>query len=345
MGRKRGRPKISERKIEEALEKGPKTFEDLVIETGLARTSLSECLSKMEEEGKIIRKVAPPLERGPGKRYRILIELVDNTPVGRTLRHLSNISSLIQLDVEKGKEILTNDVIDTILVISSLEIRRSKKGKLLDCPHSQSFACYREWMEETKEMRETLEGGLKTQYQLFEYSLNEAELIRGLARFNWELLRTELETLFTYLVSEIPLHPGTREAWTYALKKPEELEEFFKDKRDDPEIFPALNVARNYNTTRQLEELLEWIRPVVEGPEISRVREVYQKDRKKFYEIYGMPYSKISSFEIKAIACCGTNLVATLFKQEERSYEEHVLIPLWVPKMRLYIKKKRRGKK
>jgi len=221
--RKPGPPKQSETNIVQALEKFPMTFEELVKETGRARITVAEGLAELEKQGRIERKVEPPLS---GKRrHRIVIHLTEKelTPLERALRHLEGITAAQKIDIESGRKLLTDDVVQAILEITSLE-----------------------WNPAEEEFEPTPSLSL---------GFDEAVLVVALARYHFEarvVLRIDnphdsLQRLFIERSKEPEKLLG----------------QFYKAHRRDPRVFPALEVARKRRVDKELDALLDWIEPHV----------------------------------------------------------------------------------
>lgn len=315
-------------KIIETIEEVPGTFEELASRVGVARSTFSICASELDREGRIERRIEPPKERGRGKRHRVIIQLSEKElgSVARTLKHLEKITATPRIDVEKGKEILTDDVIDAILVCSSLSARKpSKTPRLPGCPHPPMFECYRERVEDRKKRFPDIEERMrKAGFNPSKFELNEHKLLTALARFNTEL--GYIESL-NYGLDISPFGFGlARFPQLWHLQKNKRLNNLLKRRVENPEMFPIHGVERKTNTIKQFEALLDWIRPLIEGLEFVEARESYHEDRVKFCG--GRDLGKLPGFEMKSISWCTTNLAAHVFGEEENKHRE-MLFRLW----------------
>lgn len=229
--RKPGPTKHSEKIIIQVLERSPKTFGELVGETGLAKITVAEELAKLEERGRIERKIEPP-PLGKG-RHRIVICLAEKelAPRERMLRHLENIITAQKIDTELGRKLLTDNIVHAILEIASL------------------------WWNSAEEKFEPS--------SCLSLELDEAVLIAALARYHFDV-----RAVWRMIEEEVPFDDPDDPIQRFFIEKskePEKLfEQFCKSHRRNPAgVFPALKVARKWKIEKELNTLLDWIGPHV----------------------------------------------------------------------------------
>ncbi len=243
---KPGRPKERLGKIIETLEEAPGTFEEICKRVKLARTTLSEGLTELENQARIERTVEPPKERGRGKKHRAVISLSgkEMDPVIRALRHLEKVTTVPLIDIERGKELLTDDVVNAILVISTLYPEKGETPNTPECPHPASWKCHKDE-----------EVGLKEVGIVFKLELDEYHLLKALARYDRERFRAGCVE-HTGDASDL-LKIGLQE-WL------EREAEVVMKKVSNPETFPMLSVVRKRGVVEKFDALLEWISPLVD---------------------------------------------------------------------------------
>ncbi len=248
--KKRGHPKKRLRFIIEALEDAPGTFEELCRRVPLARTTISDGLNELESQGRIERKVEPPKERGRGKRHRAIISLSGKEldPVMRALRHLEKVTAAPLIDIERGKEILPDEVIDAIFVVPTLYPKTTEAPNTPKCPHPASWGCH--WESEVVEMKlaKYCDESIKVEFEL------ECYLLKALARYDYERYRAGC---VEYVGNASDLLKIGFQEW---LKRGAKI---VMKEISNPEAFPVLGVVRKYGVTEKFDALLKWISPLV----------------------------------------------------------------------------------
>jgi len=224
-----------------ALEQTPMTFTGLKEKTKLSPSTLAEHLKKMEKKGYVDRLGDPRVIKLSSKAL---------SPVHRALRNLATISPIVHLDIGKGAEFLTEDVVDAVLVISTLSSKiTTKTQKTPRCPHPPSLECYREYEEELKKLGYPPPP---------EFEFDEYHLLKALARYNLE------RSIVNFIQGK-----GGRAFFigflSWFLLHDEEVIEFLRKEIDNPEVFPALGIARKCGVEEKINALLDWTRPLV-GP-------------------------------------------------------------------------------
>jgi hypothetical protein len=353
---KPGRPKESLEIIIGVLEESPGTFEELCERTTLARTTLSDGLTELENRGRVARTIEPlkTEERGRGKRHRVIIQLSkhEQAPVPTTLRHLEHLTPIPKIDIKEGNALLVPDVVDAVLIISTLSFRSTKTPSTPSCPRPPTFECYKERTEEEKKQFDRMYSGreyyekLKSKRSGYKFELDECLLIRALARFSAELYVIEL--LAKNQNIDYPLflsrlrNPSGWEFYRELDHRKAELTEFLRRGVDDPELFPAMGITKQTGTLERFMQLLEWIRPLIETPYMVDARRTYPDWKAEFGEKFG----DILGFEIKHISpFTRRNLIAAVFTRDERDYLDDFLFPQWGAKLySLHGKRKGNGK-
>lgn len=234
------------KKIISELEKSSGTFSEILERTKLSRSTLSTALRELDAGGYIERKVELTEKEGRKKSFRVVIQLKEKkcTPVESTLRHLENLTTH-ELDLEKTRELLTDDVIETVLVISSLNIKFIDTPKTPSCFHSSALTCYKDLTEESKKFL------LKHHPWALKFELDEWLLLKALARFY-----TELGCI------KYPEQFGSK---TTTLLKCE---------KNNPSVFPAIAEAKRFKTVNQMKKLLELIRPNWEAEVVGGIEKM-----------------------------------------------------------------------
>ncbi len=337
--------KLAERKVITALEQGGATFDDLLDITKLQKSFLSTVIRDLEGRGCLGRKATPRETKvGRQRHYKILIELNPGllTPKARALEHLTHISPLAVLDLGKGARLLTDNFTDAILVNSTLSSNLHGFPLTPNCPHPPAFECYKESMEESKKRmeeprkrylektkkRELPTELIKFEEELTKFELNEYRLLKGLASFNCELSFVEL------LEEKDPWRPPEKRfnvslgvlAYPDLFPYRTNLTKLLRSRIEDPEIFPALGVARQTGTQKQFLNMLGWISPLLEEPMKTKLK----KDME--------PRNSLS-------VNIPWNLAAAVFMRGELDHLEEALYPTWREKLRSSEKRKRKGKR
>ncbi len=253
-----GRPKERLKTIIERLEKeGSGTFEELCGRIPLARTTLSDGLNELESQGCIERGVEPPREKGKGKRHRVIIKLSEKglvSVLARTLRHLENVTPVPLIDFNRGKELLTDDAINAIMVISTLYLKKTKTQNTPKCPHPVRWGCFLETERKAKRLNFTPSR--------LEFELDECYLLKALARYDVERCRAKI---IKYMGTEnilVNLSPWGLPDYG-SPEFPKGGIEVLEKEIDNPESFPVLGVARKCGVLKKFDALLEWIGPLV----------------------------------------------------------------------------------
>gem|GEM_PF-6281922 len=302
--------------IIEALRLGPQTFTGVRKKLeGWPPTTLFTHLKKLEKLGYV--------ERDPRDHRILRLTYKVSEPEWRILQSL-NALSLVPLDIEAGRKLLTEEVVGMAMVVSSLQLNPGKYQPHPQCIHPPSLYCYRELEEEWEKILPLLkdkEWGkifLLLKEELKE-ELNECLLLTALARFNEELYITE------------KIEKGEKVENLFSLPVPEELYRLLEKGKDDPEVFPVLCMAKNTGTTENFIGLLDWVRPLIEGPFFVEARRAYQENPKAFFE--GMKPERIAGLEMRSIIFPSSNLASVLFWQRQLEYEREILLPLWRRKL------------
>ena len=165
-------------------------------------------------------------------------------------------------------KLLTDEVVESLLVIQSLEENVMGDLKPLpNCPHTPSFYCYHEAYRSRQERK----------------NLDELAFLTGLSRFNFELSMVELLEMgvdLSRFVNHFDFYFGLTWIHDYRdkFKLPEKAKKLEKEfmlelieRKDDPDIYPALGVARKTGTMDQLIGLLNWIRPLLMVSNLERI--------------------------------------------------------------------------
>jgi hypothetical protein len=213
-------------------------------------------LKKLKAKGYVKRS------SGDHRIYELTPEALD--PVRKTLRNLATISPVVELDVKKGKELLTPDVVDALLKIAIL---------------SQSFSNRWETLEDRIKEQQKIEAELRATHgsQVMELELtapselNEYLLLKALARYDVELkFFSEIERDPLRWAINVQLFWRLGPRFSPAFVDPNEFVKFYKANVDDPRMFPitALIKKVDKNVSGKLDELLEWIRPLIESQDV-----------------------------------------------------------------------------
>lgn len=302
-------------------EKGPLAYNELYEESNIGgKGTFNDRLKKLEEEDLVTREWEPS-ERGRGKN---LIKLTQKAldPVERALQRLKLVAGPhTPLDIDEGKELLTKSELDFLLQSSSikpvLSPLREQRDRVFETFEDwkkrniqQAIKTWGSYEEIPEPYRELYEG---------EPEFNECHLVVGLARYYLERtgIKEFIEERASYIVrdsfKEAPqlLGPESRSVF----ESREELKEFYEAENKNPELFPSLAIARKNGVIRKSDELLSWIRPLLEKSERWIVaRDVKTSERK--------------------ILPTAENLVAELFRRELRDYPNYVLKPAWLERAR-----------
>lgn len=267
------RPPESERKIIEALEEAEGTFSEVLTRVDVSKATFSTRLQELEEKGKVTRYY----DSG-----EIIIRLTDEaaTPIEKTLRELDRVRDRATLDLERGRELFSEDIVKTLNQLAAYELT-TRKSKI-------------------KEIRGTY-------------------LLKALARYY-------VERFFIRAFAEVPqvrdahknlifrlfeLFPHDKKMFNFS-----DFESFYEENKDNEEVLPILSKARETQSVDQLDEILAWIRPLLEPVKIVN------KSRPK---------------EIKnVIWLSSSNFASSLFQSQVKTYLA-ALLENW------YLKKKEGG--
>lgn len=279
--------------IEEIEENGPGHLSELSKRTGLSKSTVHRLRDELDDEGRIQRRLDTE-----GEKQRILIDVSEKeaSPVSRTIRHLKSSAPFSNLDEKKGKEIITEEVKETILKVTNLNWSSSSQeiySKLIEA-------------ERGKEDRKTKQAARKA---FAEPELNEYTLLKALARYNSEVKEVPHSKDCEFHV----LGPGRfineyLPAWTEVNLTPDEYEAWILEN-----MFPATKVIRDRELLEEFDKLLLWIRPLVQ---MKGMRDDLEKRPQYWNEV-------IPSKE---------NLASKVFEKEEKEYY-WILEPLWESKI------------
>ena len=290
--REPGRPKERLKIILEALAESPDTFEKLCERTGLARTTLSEGLAELEGQGSVERKIEPPMVRGRGKKHRIIIQLSEKEldPIARTLRYLEHLTAIPKIDVGSGKALLTDNVVKTVLKTATLE-RASGKWTSLEEMREE----YKEFLISTFGSDEKIPENMKEDpYKTAPpCKLTDYLLLKALARYIFE----------RGVVSDAIR--GVKSYFIVRLFGPEFFDflggknlKIYQKKIKNPEMFPVMTRVKKAGVSKEFDELLTWIKPLVKGENLAA--HVFSQERMNHYrelfpvwrEFYRAPQSR-----------------------------------------------------
>lgn len=276
----------SQIKIFEALEETRgATFSNLLEKTGLAKSTFNNNLKELENEGLINRKAVPP--KGGKGRHKIIIEPAPHLlePTERTLRHLVAIKAVNPPSLEEGRELLRKNVKEIIFDIATLRWSDDE----------EEFEVGRElW----KRILLRMEDG--TEYLADDiYEFNEFWFIRGLARYytEWDLIHaisTGNSRWFRTLHGEESEDDYKKYFLMFEDLLPfnnqEELENFYRQNSDNPDVFRASSIAEESSVIDELVGLIEWISPLLSVPHLriemdsgrNLVSAVFEHERDKY---------------------------------------------------------------
>ncbi|MQY67762.1 MAG: ArsR family transcriptional regulator [Hadesarchaea archaeon] len=340
----------SDQLIIHALGQTPMTFTGIQERTKLSSSTLAEHLKKLEKKNYIDRSGDPRV---------IKLSFMALKPTHNVVRNLATVSPLARLDIEKGATILTEEVVDPCIEISTFSINTTKKPKTPECSHSTSVECYKEHAEIIKWLHSRPSSGEKRDWwfplspeekkrlpSLLTPKFNAYHLLKALARYSFE--RYMVKTLQTYgrqlygktisrqdfkRIAEqvrwsgrygkirwhgrdiqckkirehgryVKIMSGLLFVWVSELPHDEKLLESLKKQSDNPEVFPALGVARKCAVVEKFDALLEWIDPLLARVELGTAG--------------GIQHAESAS-----------NLAAVTFRSEGTLYFEQVLSPIW----------------
>ncbi len=229
-------------KIILVLKENPSTFEELRKKTKLPKSTVSVYLSKLENEKCIERKRVPRKKR-KGKqrryerRYEILIQLSPKffAPAETVLRSLKSV--VPKLDVERGRELLTDDVVEVVLKIAA-----------------------KDW--------DPVERKFDESDFIVKGKLDESILIIGLARYSFEAsVPGEIKSLERIESGKLIVDKRTpfesfifECAEEYRMAPSKLLEDFYR-RAKCRNVFPALTEAKDNGVTERLGALLDWLSP------------------------------------------------------------------------------------
>ncbi|MEW6593015.1 MAG: hypothetical protein AB1305_05005 [Candidatus Hadarchaeota archaeon] len=316
------------------LERSAMTFSGLQKTTKLSPNTLDIHLEKLDRKGYVRRSPGDP-------RIYELTPLALN-PVRKTLRKLATISLTVQLDVQKGKQLLAPETVGPVLKFATLLWGpKEHKSDLAEYLEQKSvWITYGEQQNWMKQMMVDASGGEeKIPPSLREIvetppKLNELLLLKGLARY-------DVETRFFPKFAE-----DSREiAWSGmlvrrigysipALADPTSFKAFYKTESGNPEMFPITAMVRKLgkDITANLNELLEWIRPLIEGPIDVRRMVKEQPNAKVPPDVLKRIFSKPDGTADLSLIPREDNLAADVYLQGQLNYID-LLCQVWREKL------------
>lgn len=216
----------SERKIIEALEEKKGTFTEVLKRVDISKATFSKSLQDLEEKNKVTRYY------DSGK---VIIRLTEETmdAVERTLRRLDRITERPTLDLEGGRRLIIEEVVEWIKETGTYE-----------------------WNPREGRITSGREKGEKR-----EEDFNEHLLLKSLTRYlierNIFVWGRSEETLKNYFDKILTTHP------VYRLVN-KEFQEIAKSEGFDIEHLPVFKAAKEKGIIGNIGNLLVWIRPLVE---------------------------------------------------------------------------------
>lgn len=244
----------AEKKIIASLEKSSKSVTDISSDANLAKGTVSDIVDKFEKEAKVKRCY-------DSETKKILIELSDELqdPVATTLRHLSAASPIVYLDLERGRKLLTDEVIEGVKELAQYE--------------------------------------LTTEYEVEIRELNEVCLLKALSRYYTEryLIRELFQAPDIFNDRHPDLARHLSDVFFSEEKKIdiENLRDFYEKNNENQGILPALSIARERRIGYRLDEIVNWIHPLLEE---LHVVEKEGEEKTKGFEIMFTPNLAASLF-------------------------------------------------
>lgn len=301
--RHKGR-KQSEKAIIEALDEGPDRWQEVYERVDMAKSTFNDSLKDLENKEEV--------ERYYDKDERAtLIRLTEklDEPVERTLRHLENITVRSTLDLKKGRELLNeNYVLDAVARISTL--------KWLSEPHNHwlSLSEYRDEVQkiDNPDHERTLDS--------IEEEFNEYRLVRVLARYFTDRYLLPNFSYGEYKGVLTPEMLGPENLF----ETEEKFQEFLDEKYKDRKSFPVIWAIEQMGIKKEFDELLLWIRPLLESDYFREIR-THRED-------LGLP--KESNCPIVALRE-DFNLASAIFRREVIWYIHNELKMAWKYKMKM----------
>jgi DNA-binding Lrp family transcriptional regulator len=316
----------SDMAILNALCQGSATFTRLQQLTRASSSTLWSRLKFLEEKGYIERS---PIDR----RVYCLSSKVGNW-LWKTLIGLSMSAHPVRLDIVRGLRIFDEDrerIKNALMIVSTLGLRKDpitgwvkEVEPLPDCPHSPLFICARDKDAPLKSKVPGARG-------IFPFELNQVWLITALARYNaeleieeWldsgvdsrkmsEILHTEESEMLHILIFRKDLHIEHLQRVYKALQERKE--------EDFPVLFPVLATVRKMEVESKFLELLDWLRPVVEGNLYMEIREEYRQKPDKDPEMRYLLFKSLSPMAF--------NLITEVFRTQ-MYYHKKMLASAWI---------------
>ncbi len=248
----------SERKIIEALEEKEGIFTEVLERVDISKATFSKSLQDLEEKNKVTRYY------DSGK---VIIRLTEEAadPVERVLRRLDRITERSVLNLDKGRSILSDEIIEWSQTAGNLEwttlvpkeeYEKGVRGMFIDKTEQAEVLVQGIYVEK-EDLGEVAEnvGVEETEKSEGTFSL-ELPFLAALAR--WEIEQSVL---------------GNKPKLHYPPAP--EFEELYKsiDKlKDGGEItLPVTRTAdKNGVKNQEIEEILDWISPLINPPHFDR---------------------------------------------------------------------------
>lgn len=354
------RPK-GENQIIEALEEEEYTRSELVDKVKISQGQVTKSVKSLEEKGEVEKYYSK--ERGD-----TLIRLSEEmtTPIEKTLRHLDKITVRPLLDLEKGRELLSEDAIKFILSLQSL--------KWVEKP---SIREYRKSIVEV-ELEGTTKGWIINDPETVEKSVKELDfteydLLRGLAPYYFETRFVKY-----HKVGGEELYETFNEHWRDPVEKrlveemelltirqildkkkengdfeypffEKSLEKFYEEKGDNPIFFPVKHICEEGGYRGEMEQLLKWLEPLLSA-EITDVdesetltfsdldlsKDTSDNQNKESYESksYEEMIEEYEKYDIPygmpdPFLGNADNLAAIVFQEETNFHANKKLSPVW----------------
>lgn len=287
-----------EEEIIEALNEGEDTHSGLSERVDVTEGTVSKAVKKLEEKGEVEKYYKE------GSVYIRLSEEMTN-PIERTLRNLNKTTVRSFLDFEKGRELLTEEVIETIIDIYSLA-----------------------WYEPASTWNLKIDEKAEDLYEI--PGINVYKLLKGLARYFLEAKTLDWKT------QDIPRHitflePRFLRVCVKHVKKGNEREKEFHNQvdlikkisqkeKDNPVLFPVVNRCRERNVKDRFEGLLSWLKPLFcSQMELGNEKSVESEPSRGEKEERSLRDMYIDA----------DNLAASVFRGEARTYANDQLARAW----------------
>lgn len=276
--------KMSERAVIEALEEAPGTFTEVYERVDMAKSTFNDSLKELEDKDEVERYYD---KERRATLIRLSEKLVDS--VEKALRHLENLTVRSILDLEKGRELLNEGyVLDAVTRISTLQ--------WLPEPHNHWLSSSEYW-DKVREFEDTkYERSLDTIKKEF----NEYKLIKTLARYFTDRYLMPNFSYGEYKGFLTPEMLGPENLF----ETEKEFQEFLDEKYKDRKLFPVIWAIEQMGIKKEFDELLLWIRPLLETEYFSKM-ETHRQE-------VGLPPES----DCPIIALRDINLASTLFRQE-----------------------------